>query len=96
MWFTQGELERARTGLTRALALAHDTGDMQMVALAETMFGHVELAVGNVDAARDQFTRSLERFRALAIPWGIGHALTGMAWVALATGDVERGGTAAR
>ena len=27
-------------------------------------------------------------FRALAIPWGIGHALTGLACVALATGDV--------
>ena len=29
----------------------------------------------------------LEGFRALAIPWGTGNALTGMAAVALATGD---------
>jgi len=34
MWCTQGELERARTGLTRALALALGAGDMDMVAQA--------------------------------------------------------------
>ena len=28
MWYTQGELGRARTALTRALALAHGAGDM--------------------------------------------------------------------
>jgi tetratricopeptide (TPR) repeat protein len=88
MWFSQGELERARSGLAAALDPAHRTSDVKMVALAETMLGHVELAVRNVDQARDQFARSLERFRGLAIPWGIGHALSGMAWVALATGDV--------
>jgi predicted ATPase/DNA-binding XRE family transcriptional regulator len=85
MLFSQGELARARTGLTAALA--HRVGDEAMVALAETMLGHIELAARNVDAARDQFASSLERFRALAIPWGTGHALSGMAWVAFATGD---------
>jgi predicted ATPase/DNA-binding XRE family transcriptional regulator len=87
MWYTQGELERARTGLTRALTLAHGAGDMDMVAQAENLFGHVEYAVGNMDAARGRFTRSVEGFRALAIPWGTGNALSGMAWVALSTGD---------
>jgi predicted ATPase/transcriptional regulator with XRE-family HTH domain len=85
MLFSQGELARARARLTAALA--HCVGDEAMVALAETMMGHVELAARNVDAARDQFARSLERFRMLAIPWGTGHALSGMAWVALAAGD---------
>ena len=96
MWYTQGELGRARTGLTRALALAHDAGDMEMVAQAENLFGHVEHAVGNVDAARDRFTRSVEGFRALAIPWGTGNALTGMACGR--PGDRRRrpGGTPAR
>ena len=87
MWYTQGELGRARTGLTRALALAHAAGDMEMVAQAEHLSGHVEHAVGNLNAARDRFTRSVEGFRTLAIPWGTGNALTGMAAVALATGD---------
>jgi predicted ATPase/DNA-binding XRE family transcriptional regulator len=88
MLFSQGELARARAGLTTALA--HRAGDEAMVALAETMLGHIELAARNVDAARDQFARSLERFRALAIPWGTGHALSGIAWVALAAGDVDQ------
>ena len=33
LWYTQGELERARTGLNRALALAH-AGDMDAVVWA--------------------------------------------------------------
>ena len=35
--------------------------------------------------SRDQFTRSVEAFQTLAIPWGVGNALTGLAAVALAT-----------
>jgi len=49
----QGELERARTGLTRALALARGAGDIDSIGHAELVFGHVEHAVGNLDAARD-------------------------------------------
>ena len=57
------------------------------MAQAENLLGHVEHGVGNMNAARDQFTRSLEAFQALSIPWGVGNALTGLAAVALATGD---------
>jgi predicted ATPase/transcriptional regulator with XRE-family HTH domain len=88
MWYSQGELGRARTGLTRALALAHEAGDTNMVAEAEHLLGHVEHALGNADVARDRFTRSLDGFRTLAIPWGIGNSLNGLAKVALAIGDV--------
>ena len=96
MWYTQGELARARTGLNRALALARGAGDMEMAAQAENLLGHVEHAAGNVNAARDHFTRSIEGFRALAIPWGIGNALSGMACGR--PGDRRRrsGGTPAR
>jgi ATP/maltotriose-dependent transcriptional regulator MalT len=87
MWYTQGELERAHTGLARALALAQGAGDMDMVVQAENLFGFIEFAVGNFDAARDRFTRSVAGFQALTIPWGTGNALSGMAGVALATGD---------
>ena len=87
MWYTQGELERARAGLSRALALAHDASDLDAVAQAEHLFGHVEHSSGNVTAARERFARSIEGFRALAIPSGIGTALSGMAVLALATGD---------
>jgi hypothetical protein len=47
----------------------------------------VEYSLGHLDAAREHFARSLERFRALALAWGIGNSLTGMATVELATGD---------
>ena len=87
MWYSQGELGRARTGLTRALALAQEAGDAGLVAQAEHLFGHVEHAVGNANAAHDRFTRSVEGFRALGIPWGVGNSLNGMAKVALAIGD---------
>jgi ATP/maltotriose-dependent transcriptional regulator MalT len=58
-----------------------------MVAQAEHLLGYVEYALGNMNAARDRFTRSVEAFRTLSIPWGAGYSLSGMAAVALATGD---------
>lgn len=90
MLYTQGELERSRIVVTRALALAQSVGDMEMVAQAEHLFGHLEYAIGNLDAAHDRFAHSVDVFRALGIPWGIGHALSGMAEVALATGDADQ------
>ena len=88
MWYTQGELARARAGVNRALALAHCAGDMDVIAQIEHLFGHIEHADGNVIASRDRFAQSLEKFRTLAIPSGSGTALSGMALLALATGDV--------
>jgi predicted ATPase/transcriptional regulator with XRE-family HTH domain len=87
MRYTQGEHKRAHAGATRALALAHAAGDVEMVAQAQHLFGYVEYALGNVNAARDWFTHSAEGFRILAIPWGTGYSLSGLAAVALATGD---------
>jgi hypothetical protein len=87
MRYTQGEHGLAHTGVTRALALAHGAGDREMVAQAEHLLGYVEYALGNMDAARDRFTHSAEGFRILSIPWGTGYSLSGMAAVALATGD---------
>ena len=43
-----------------------------------------------MNAARDQFTRGLEAFQALSIRWGVGNALTGLAAVAVATGDAAQ------
>ena len=87
MWYGQGELERARSAAGAASALAAEAGDLDIVALAEDVLGHIELAVGHVNEARDRFAGSVERFRALASPWGVGNALSGMAWAALAAGD---------
>jgi predicted ATPase/DNA-binding XRE family transcriptional regulator len=90
MWWTQGQLERTRAGLNRVLTLAHETGDMETVAQAEHIFGHVEHALGQLDSARERFAHSIERFRTLAIPSGTGNALSGMAVLALATGDADQ------
>jgi predicted ATPase/DNA-binding XRE family transcriptional regulator len=87
MCYSLGELERSHAGLTRALALAHETGETDVVAQAEHLLGHVEHGLGNAGAARDRFARSVEGFRALGIPWGVGNSLNGMAKVALANGD---------
>lgn len=89
MWYTQGQLAQARHGLTRALTVGRDAADTDVLAMAENLFGHAEQAVGNLEAARERFTRSVEQFRTLSSAWGTGNALMGMAGVALATGNVD-------
>jgi predicted ATPase len=89
MWYAQGELAQARTELTRARALAAGSAvEREVAAQAENMLGHVEHASGNMQAAAERFTRSHAEFRTLGAHWGAGHTLSGMAWVALATGDL--------
>jgi predicted ATPase len=58
----QGQLESARTRLTRALDLARGAGNLEAVAQAAWMFGHVEYSAGNVKAAGDWFTQSHDVF----------------------------------
>ena len=89
MWYAQGDQSRAHAGATRALALADAAGDGEMIAQAEHLLGYVEYALGNMKASGDRFGHSIDRFRTLAIPWGIGYSLSGMAAVVLATGDAR-------
>ena len=91
MSYTQGDLERGGAGLTRALPLARAAGDLETVAQADNLLGHIERALGNLDGARVRFGRSVDAFQALGIPWGTGSALNGLAGVALATGDETEG-----
>jgi predicted ATPase/DNA-binding XRE family transcriptional regulator len=86
--YTQGDLERARAGLTRVLSLSRD--DVGAVVRAEDLTARVEHALGNLSAARDWFTLAVEGFESLAIQWGRGNALSGMASVALAIGDIDQ------
>lgn len=86
LWYTQGEFERARTGLARALGLAH-AGDTGALVRLEDLSARIEHACGNFTSARDRFTVAVEGFRSRSIPWGTANALSGMASVALATGD---------
>jgi ATP/maltotriose-dependent transcriptional regulator MalT len=61
-----------------------------MVVQAKNMLGHVEYGAGDVHAARDRFVCSVEGFKALALPWGTGNALSGLAGATLASGDAEQ------
>ncbi len=87
MRYTQADIAGARSALMRALQLACDAGDTEAAVYAEIVLAHVEHAAGNEKAARDRFARSVDGFRALAVPWGAANALGGMAAVAHATGD---------
>jgi predicted ATPase/DNA-binding XRE family transcriptional regulator len=89
MSYTRGELALAGARLERAMVLARGVGDLDTAAQAENLSGHVERAKGNLDAARERFIRSAEVFQSLAIPWGVGSALNGMAGVALASGNAD-------
>ena len=86
MLFTQGEVARARDGVTRALAL--DAVDVDVAVMAGHLLGHVEHAHGNLDAARERFVSSAQAFDRLSIHWGVGNALIGQAGIALAGGDI--------
>ena len=89
MWYVQGRLERARIALTRAYALAQACGDRETVARIEDLSARVEQGLGNLQAARDWFTRCIEGFRALSMPWGAGHGLIGLAVVDLESDDPD-------
>ena len=75
---THGERERARTWSDTCHRACPRRRGQCRGCQAAWMFGHVEHGALNLDAARDRFTRSLEEFRALGIPWGIGSALSGL------------------
>ena len=90
MWFTQGELSRARAALTRVHSLAVGAGDTEMVVRADDLSARVEHALGNLDGARERFIRAVEGFELLDMPWGVGNARIGLAAVSVATGDVDR------
>jgi predicted ATPase/DNA-binding XRE family transcriptional regulator len=90
MQYIRGDLDRTRVALARAIQIAPAVGDMEALAHAETLLGHVENAVGNPNAARDLFAHSLATFQAADIPWGISSAMTGLASAALRSRDVPQ------
>jgi len=89
MSFTQGQPGHARDWLTRAITVGNNIADRDVIAMAESLFGHVERAAGNLDAARERFTRSIQLFQEMSCAWGTGHTLLGIAGVALSSGDID-------
>ena len=89
MWYARGELERARSALTRARALAHASGNVDTLVRSEDLSARVEWNLGNLQAARDWFTRAIDGFQALACQWGAGNSLIGLSGVAIESGDPD-------
>jgi predicted ATPase/transcriptional regulator with XRE-family HTH domain len=88
MLYAQGNPAPARVRLLRALDLVDGAEDGALRAEIENMLGHVELATGNLDAARQRFATAVGCFRTLGIAWGTGHVMSASAWVALSAGDI--------
>ncbi|HTI41202.1 MAG TPA: helix-turn-helix domain-containing protein [Vicinamibacterales bacterium] len=90
MRYTQAEFEKSRAAATRALALASSSINRDWVPVAELLLGHLEHISGNEEAALHCYDRSLRESGSNPTPWRVGNALTGMARVALATGDFDQ------
>jgi ATP/maltotriose-dependent transcriptional regulator MalT len=86
MRYMQGDLDGARAALVRALALA-DSDEAGGMLHTCWIAGFVEHAVGNLEEARHWLRQSAAGFRVNAVAWGEGQALSGLAWVALASND---------
>ena len=87
MQYIQGDLHPARSNLARAHALVLESSDAEVAVQVDFTRGYVEYALRDWDAARDCLARSVKGFDALGIPWGLGLALTGRAWVAVAANE---------
>lgn len=90
MSHTRGDLNEARAAATRALTIAREARETLVIVHAEHLLGHIEQAGGNADKANVLLARSVDGFKAAAMPWGVGNALIGMASAALAARDVQK------
>ncbi len=81
-----GEVEQARVGLTEAVDLYSGVDDVWGLALAQFGLGEV-LARSDPGAAQASYADSLALFRSIGEPWGIAHATSGLAGIAMLRGD---------
>jgi predicted ATPase/DNA-binding SARP family transcriptional activator len=82
----QGSYVRARAFLRRTLAFARETGELLIEALHH--LGNVELALGNLVEAKRLYREMLQLCEGWELSYGLVVALTGLARVALAGGDL--------
>jgi len=88
MCYALGDLDRARGAADRCLMVS-DGADAADVALAESMLGYVELAIGNLPAAHDRLTRARRLYEMFGTAWALGNVLAAIAWTAVAAGDFD-------
>jgi hypothetical protein len=87
MWYAHGEHERSPAALTRALSLAETAGDQDLVAQIEHLFGMSNTPSATSPQAIGGLPPAWKRFVRPRLAWGSGHALSGLAEVAQASGD---------
>ena len=90
MLCAHGQFLPARDTLARAVALAETAQDDETRAHATSMLGRADTALDQLTTARTWWSEAVKRFEALAVPWGIGYSLLGLASVALASGDSDQ------
>jgi tetratricopeptide (TPR) repeat protein len=85
----RGEPDRAALLLDDASRRFAGMGDLRGEAAVLIRRGHLELAVGALDAARQCFERSLELRRAMADRRGVGMALSGLGLTGILSGSYD-------
>lgn len=91
-----GRGQEARRTLSRAIEIADGANEPRLVAQAERLLGGLELAAGEVDAARDRFERSLEASEAMGLVIQAGEARLGLADAHARSGDLDEALAASR
>ena len=85
----RGDLDRARTYLERALAVAHQQGDPAQVATLTSYRCELDFYQGAWERAWMDSGRALRMAREMGTSWSLGHVLVHHAQLCLATGSQE-------
>ncbi len=79
----EGQIEQAMADLQRL----YTARDPWLRAAAHTVHGHALINTGTIDGVEEAFRTALDAFRELGEKWGLSLTLTGLAEVALWSGD---------
>jgi predicted ATPase/transcriptional regulator with XRE-family HTH domain len=88
--FTGGEATGTSEFAEKAVEQARAAGDAEVLAFSTILQGLAAIYLGGGDAAQEILSGALRLCRETNDPWGISHALVGLAQVALIRGDFER------
>ena len=89
--FLSDDLDTARTELDEFLALSEPTGERQPIAQAHHMVAQVARLQGRLADAADHYRQSMTLLHELGDAASLTEPMQGLAGIAVATGDPERG-----
>ena len=88
--FAGGEVGRTSEFAEKAVEQARTAGDAEVLAFSTILRGLAAIYLGNLDAAEEILMGALRLCRERNNPWGMAHALIGLAQVALIRGGFGR------